>query len=169
MRLKREQWERLAAVGTIMILLLAWLFGGMRQDASTVQKLMQATPDGMVFIASKDNLWAAKPSDQDSTTNWLSIGKATGYGGPLEIVTATDTRGAISGIAVTASAETASYLQQVIGSGLVDAYVNQSVNALNHSDAITGATLTSQALQSAITSSALHTGREASGWIYRRQ
>ena len=178
MRLKRDQQEKVAIIATIILLALAWFFGGLRQDASVQQTLSQATPSGLVYTAAGENLWQAQTRDalnQNTANNktatqshtdstvplaWLSKATSVGYGGPLEVVTAIDNDGKLSGIAITASAETVSYLRQVTDSGFVDNFLNQSARQLTPVDGISGATLTSNAIQQAIITSSQHSARE---------
>ncbi|MGF1686137.1 4Fe-4S binding protein [Photobacterium japonica] len=172
MRLKRDQQEKIAIVATLVILLLAWFFGGLRQDASVQQTLSQATSSGLVYTAAGENLWQARARDNGLDVNhtqkapiaWLSRATAIGYGGPLDIVTAIDNTGKLSGIAITASAETESYLRQVTDSGFVDAFLDQNAQSLTTTlavvDGISGATLTSKAIQHAILTSSQHSARD---------
>lgn len=166
MRLKRDQQEKFAIITTAIILLLAWFFGGLRQDASIQQTLSQATEQGLIYTAAGENLWQAQsqPAATPNTpTTWLTISTAVGYGGPLDVVTAIDDAGKISGIAITASAETASYLRQVTDSGFVDRFLDADAEKIARIDAISGATLTSDALQTAIITGSQHSAREGLG------
>ncbi|WP_163922645.1 4Fe-4S binding protein [Photobacterium sp. Alg240-V54] len=168
MHLKRDLLEKVAIVATLFILFFAWLLGGLRQDSSVQKTLSQATPSGLVYTAMGQNLWQARARDSNldanNPTTWLSLATAVGYGGPLEIVTAIDNVGELTGIAITASAETESYLNQVIDSGFVDDFLNKKAQSLPLIlpivDGTSGATLTSKAIHQAILISSQHSARD---------
>ncbi len=92
---------------------------------------------------------------------YVVVGTANGYGGPLELAVAVDLEGNVVGVDFISHKESPSWMERVMGSGLLESMVGRSYAdpfvVGEDIDGVTGATYTSRALAQAV----LNGSREA--------
>lgn len=148
--------EILKKVITLLIpisLFLAWVGGEMRKQDATSTRLGQIS-SGITQVRQVDQgLYQAR---QKSSGDMLFITSESypSYGGPLTVATVVDSRKTILYAAVLEIADTRSYLEKVVGLGILDAYPGVQIDQLPEADGISGATLTSTAISRWIESAA---------------
>lgn len=161
---QRNILEKTLAIVTLLGLVLAWGLGSLRQQDHITTQLMQVVQQPMLFNELQHDVWAAKPKKTAVKSNltdsllWVGRAESVGYGGMLQTIIQVNEKQQISGIAIIQSAETPSYLKEVISNGLIDNFVDQNVAKLKQLDGITGATLTSNAINHSIIQAAKNIG-----------
>lgn len=152
--------DKLFALITLLIIISAWLGGYFWQKNRQIVELEK-------IFHSFENLQEIQPGiystyKYDSTFNsFLVFGKSKGYGGPMEILLILDSSAIISQVQITEHYETSSFLDKTIDGGLIKKYSGMQINEdLPVVDAVSGATITSNAIRDAIENGYILAGTE---------
>jgi len=111
-------------------------------------------PEADHFERQKNGIYAAWADDaEQELLGYVAIGRANGYGGPLELAVAVNLDGQITGLGVVNHKETSSWFGRVMDRGLLGtllgkSYADRFVIGADV-DGVTGATYTSRALAQA--------------------
>ncbi|WP_419835585.1 FMN-binding protein [Endozoicomonas atrinae] len=141
----RQLPEKLAVIGSIILLVIAWVLGGARLSNLETEQLSHLLPENAQIVTTdQSTLKITTNTGQD--TQWLSQGSGVGYGGKMDIALMIDDQGVIKQLAILSSRETASYLQKIIAAKFPEQVVGQSIQNILQVDAISGATLSSSAI-----------------------
>ena len=146
---RKNHLEKIASVFTVIILIAAWFLGGQRQQLNAVQQLEQATIGSSEFLPVNAGVYEGRTAEGE-LSGWYIVQSAPGYGGPLSTALSVDADGNIAGVAIVESRETSTYLEKVIDSGLVDAFIDQPISSLPDVDGVSSATLSSTAISRSI-------------------
>ncbi len=101
------------AIGATICIGIAFVLGIMGSSSSVEPALKQAVPHAYRIIAVDDVTYAAQ-DNKGETFNYIALGEAIGYGGPMTLAVATDLKGDITGIAVVEHRETPAWFDRVI-------------------------------------------------------
>jgi hypothetical protein len=151
--LKRRR-ERLFAVITLVVIIAAWIIGGLRAEADLLPALQQAMP-GAGHIERLDNgiFGAYVDETRSDLLGYVAIAEANGYGGPLMLAVSVDSAGVVNGVVIADHKETPSWINKVSSAGYIDSLVEKPYtdpfNVEDDLDVVTGATYTSKALAEA--------------------
>lgn len=144
--------DRAIAVASILLIIVAWFIGSYRENTDIGPYLHQAIPEAERIEPSTNGNYAAYNKEQ--LIGYISIGVASGYGGPIRMAVATDIEGLITNIIVVRHLETPSFFYKVDKNGLILRLMGKSYNdAFNLDvdvDGVSGATYTSQGIANAV-------------------
>ncbi|WP_462325568.1 FMN-binding protein [Desulfoplanes sp.] len=143
-----DWWLGLAAIVCIII---AGIIGYTRSSNGIEPALKRAVPAAERFERLDESTFAAYDGHASETfLCYVSIGTASGYGGPLDMAVATDLNGTITGLAVVDHKETPRWFERVRDSGFMETLLGKSYAdsfALGDDvDGVSGATYTSRAM-----------------------
>ena len=147
-RLKRE---RILGVAGLALLAAAWVVGAARAKSDLMPAVRQAMPEAEHFERQNGNYAAWADSAKGNLLGHVTIGMASGYGGPLTLaVASTHPNGEIVGVAIAGHKETSAWMTRVEKSGLLKSLVGKShqdgFELGRDIDGVTGATYTSRAI-----------------------
>lgn len=95
-----------------------------------------------------------KASTQNNSNLFISIGKAKGYEGPIQLALISDSSGQIIDVSIIGHTETPSYFNKVIKAKFTDQFFHQPIHDIlqykNMPDAVSGATYTSLGISNAV-------------------
>ncbi len=150
--LDMELWLALLA---IVCIIGAAVVGYLQSSGSIEPALRQAVPDAVRFEKINDAVYASySAEDKDSFLNYISLGEANGYGGPMVLAVATDLKGTVTGIGVVEHRETPSWFKKVMEYGFLGTLLGKKYSDSfvidEDVDAVSGATLTSRGMANAV-------------------
>ncbi len=146
-----EFWLALLAIACIIVA----AFIGYNQSSGSIEPaLRQAVPDAVRFEKLDDITYASYSSEEEeSFLNYISLGEANGYGGPMTLAVATNLEGEITGIGVVEHRETPSWFKKVSDHDFLSTLLGKSYDDAfvigEDVDAVGGATLTSRGMANA--------------------
>jgi len=144
--------DRLLGIFAILTIVAAYFLGLTRARADVMPYLMQALPSAERFEPFSSDTFSAYASSR--VIGYVSIGKAVGYGGPLEVAVAVDLDGNVTGVSVIDQKETPSFFRRVDRGDLVESLLGKSYQDPFHLgqdvDGVSGATYTSRAIAQAV-------------------
>ncbi len=147
--------QKVLAILTLVLLAGAWVAGSMRATGAESARLANISPDIVGIQKAGDNLYTAQrkgapqpvpPADQF----YIAIAEHPGYGGPLHMAVVVNGEKRIEHVAVLQSADTSTYISKVVSMNVLDAFLGKSVDAMPKVDTISGATLSSTAIITAV-------------------
>jgi uncharacterized protein with FMN-binding domain len=143
--------ERAIAVASIILIAAAWVLGYTLENADIKPYLHQAMPTAERIEKSTNGNYAAYSSGQ--LTGYISVGEASGYGGPMSLAVATDLQGMITGITVIRHRETPSWFKRIQENGFSSRLIGKSYSDQfklgSDIDGVSGATYTSRGIANA--------------------
>lgn len=139
----------------IVTIVAAWIIGGLLNETDITPHLQVAMPAADTFRKIDDTTYAAWTQQSDETLlGYVAVGEATGYGGPMQVAVAVDLDGVVMGVEIIDDKETPSFLQRVLDSDLVAAFLGKSYDDAfelgEDVDGITGATYTTRAIAESV-------------------
>ena len=151
-RQQKQKRERLFIVGTVMLVVAAWIYGFLTSGASVTPMVPMVLP-GATSIQTNSQLFVGY--DEGGTlVGYAAVGSAPGYGGPIEMLVGIDPEGNILGVTVVEQRESPGFFRLVESSDLVTGYAGQPLNAPlqlgGDLDAVTGATVSAEGIASAV-------------------
>lgn len=143
---KSKNREKIFSVASILLLILAWYLGGLRTNNSQAQFFEHISSADSQLVEVSANLYRLVGTDGDKeSAKWVSFGSGVGYGGELTVGAVFTHTGGIETISLLSSKETSSYFDKVVEEKLPEALLNKTIKTSLTVDAVTGATLTSDA------------------------
>jgi hypothetical protein len=115
-RHRRSTADRVAAVGAIGSLVVAWIVGAAFTRTDVKPHLTRALPGAERFVPAAQDSWVALRDGEG--VGFVALGEASGYGGPVTLAVAVDEDATVLGIAIVEHRETPSFFGRVTGSGL---------------------------------------------------
>lgn len=159
-RRRRERTERLLAGLTVLLLLGAWVFGAYRLGADHATYLAQALP-AAEFFERRGDLWLGTRTAADggeTLVGYVGLGEAPAYGGPLEMMVAINTAGEVAGVVVVQHRDTPSFFHKLAANDFFDQLLGKPITddfmVGEDLDAVTGATISSEGVATAVRRSA---------------
>ncbi|GLO63513.1 hypothetical protein MACH09_40210 [Vibrio sp. MACH09] len=158
---KTKTAEKVSAIVSILILITAWWFGGVKLSENQLATLNSLTGENQTLVKVEENLYQVL--ENDVSVSWLGIGQGIGYGGEIEVAVRIDNQGEINQISILSIKDTSSYITKVIEHGFVDKFFSFSANEPADVDAVSGATISSTGMLNAFNSSIELIGTKVSG------
>lgn len=148
--------ERIAGSVVLTTIIIAWIVGASRKSMDPGPFLREALPGAVVFEPAGAGIYAGRnPGDsRNPTVGYVTVGRASGYGGPMRVAVGVDMEGRVRGLAIIDHKETAPFLDKVkarnypgalIGKSFADAFAPN-----NDVDAVSGATASLTALLTSV-------------------
>lgn len=139
--------------GIFVLIVLANIIGSHRHTASEQQLVESFFPAGQYNLHKEnDNKWILYEGGP-LPTGYLYIGEGKGYNGTVGVYAHTDTTGQIIDLELARHSETPSYVDRIISNGFLKRAVNFNIREFAHNeplDAVSGATVTSNAILQAV-------------------
>lgn len=146
-----------------LALLLAWAGGQSRSTEATINQLQNISSDFSQIVQIGDNLYQTQSKRDPQDTLYIVHLSQPSYGGPMEVAAVVDSSRTIRYTAILNSSDTSSYLEKVIRMGFLDLFIDQPLGQFPQVDAISGATLSSTAINRGIEAAAQKIGAEKFG------
>ena len=162
----RSKWRynEILAIIVVLWFVVAWFIGKQRASTDLDPFISLAFPGVVEIIPSSNNIIEVKSAEGD-LLGYISMGEASGYGGPLSVVVAVDSSGNTSSLAVENHRETPTFFNKTIKSNLLDALVKTNVadpiKLDEDIDGVSGATYTARAIIQSAQQAVHNVGREA--------
>lgn len=144
--------EKIAALGSLCILIAAWWLGGIEISERQITLLNSLANSNQQLLKVDDDLY--KVVEFNDQIAWLGVGKGVGYGGELTVAVKMDMDGTVHQTSIVSIKDTASYISKVIDSGFVHQFLDISGKKTLSVDAVSGATLSSNGIMHAINTAA---------------
>ena len=155
---RNNNFDKFVSVFSILALAFAWYLGGQRSNHSQTQffdsiltsdeQLIEVAPQLYRIVTTIES--SSDPETTQASSKWVSFGKGVGYGGELTVGAVFTPHGDIETIALLSSKETTSYFAKVVEQKLPESLLELNIKTALSADAVTGATLTSEAYTQAI-------------------
>ncbi|MFC1555780.1 FMN-binding protein [candidate division KSB1 bacterium] len=139
-------------LAVVLILIVSFFIGKSRTEFDLIPHLSEVFPDAATFEQT-DGIYSAF-SEKNELLGWIGTGSASGYGGPLLVITGIDTAGTILGSKVVEHKETpifiriarvADYLKSLAGTSFREAEFDYDAVV-----SVSGATKTANAIEKSI-------------------
>ncbi|MBU2646560.1 4Fe-4S binding protein [bacterium] len=134
-------------------LALAWVGGEMRKQGEMGRRLSHISADITQVRQLDQDLYQARRKSTGDTL-FITSDSYPSYGGPLTVATAVDKQKTILYTAILESTDTRSYLEKVVGFGILNVYTGVRIDQMPKLDGISGATISSTAITRGIEASA---------------
>jgi hypothetical protein len=153
----------LIALAAIVALGGALWFGRTRTAPDLTDSIRQIFPQAATFVE-QSGIFRVY-DDEDRLIGWVAGGSASGYGGPMLVVTGIDTLGAVAGVEVVEQRETPIFWRMARASDYFTAIAGARFDAVNYDYpdvvGVTGATISSDAVVASIRASVAEVAGEA--------
>ena len=151
---KRRRTERILAVGALVLIGIALVLSSIRAESDLLSVLQQAVPEAELLERQADGVYAAwADGDRQELIGYVAVGRASGYGGPLDLAVVVDPEGQIIGLQVVSHKETQSWYDRVADrnfeAGLLGKSYTDEFRLGADVDSVTGATYTARAFAEA--------------------
>lgn len=152
--IRRRRTERLLALAALLLMVVVWVLGALRAEASLMPAVQQAIPDAGYFERKADGFYEAYSDEsKQELLGYVAIGEADGYGGPLTLAVGVDSNGQVLGAVIADHKETSAWMAKVAKGNLLESLVgktyDQPFTLGEDMDGVTGATYTSKAVAAA--------------------
>lgn len=152
---RTKTWERWLGIAAIVTIVVAWFIGYAQANAEIESFLYQAMPNASRIEKINGDTWTAYTTNSpEELAGYITIGEASGYGGPMKVAVATDLDGNVLGLSVAEQRETPSWFKRVADSDYIEKLFGKSYTDAfelgNDIDGVTGATYTSRAIADAV-------------------
>jgi NosR/NirI family nitrous oxide reductase transcriptional regulator len=151
MKVRKSKWKynELLAIGVVIWFAIAWFIGKQKSSENLVPFLTKAIPEAVDFKKTSGNVSQAIDSN-GKILGYISVGEASGYGGPLDVVVAIDSIGNTTSLAISTHRETPTFFDKTIKTDLLKKLVKTNANDLikldEDIDGVAGATYTARAI-----------------------
>lgn len=148
---EKPKWKynEILAILVVIWFVVAWFIGKQKASGSLEPFISMAFPEAVDTNNSSNNVIEARSGD-GIILGYISVGEASGYGGPLGVVLAMDTAGNTSSLAVVNHRETPTFFDKTLKSGilkkLVKTKTDDRIKMDEDIDGLAGATYTARAL-----------------------
>lgn len=162
---KRIRKETIITGLGVLLLLVAFIYQHFADRQDILNLVQQGEPSAGKLAELKGDypsyqLW----DEQGKLLGYGVIGHASGYGGQLDILTIVRENGQIKNVALLQHYETPSYLNRVLASGILEAFAGKNIrDNLRDFDAVSGATITREAILNAVGKSTAQIGNQHLG------
>ncbi|MBK8986563.1 MAG: FMN-binding protein [Chloroflexi bacterium] len=151
-RQKQQRREHFLIVGTVLLVVIAWLYGYLTAGAD-VSPLVENVLPGAASIQFTDGLFVGYDAD-GNLVGYAAAGSAPGYSGPIVMLVGVDPDGNLLGVMVVEQSESPGFFRLVDNSDLLSSYANKPLTAPlqlgEDLDAVTGATVSAEGVASAV-------------------
>lgn len=144
--------DRMLAVASLILIVIAWAIGSYQENTDIGPYLNLAMPNADRIESSKNGNYVGYANDE--ILGYISVGVASGYGGPVQMAVATDLQGVVTGLSLVRHIETPSFFERVAKDGLVPRLIGKTYSddfkLGKDVDGISGATYTSQGIAESV-------------------
>ena len=150
----RRRRERIFAVISLVVIVVAWIIGGLRTASNVWPAIEAALPSANHFEHINPVLFVGYTDESNTDLQgYVAISQAKGYGGPLTLAVAVDSEGTVLGMAIADHKETPSWVKKVMAARFMETLMTKPYTdpfQLGQDvDGVTGATYTTRAMAEA--------------------
>lgn len=142
----RLDLKKVAALGSLLIVVLAWTGGSLRAKDAAVSRLEHISENIIDLRKVDDSLYEGRKKDDPESPVYIAVESVPSYGGPLTAAVVVNENKQVELTAVLESTDTSTYLEKVAGSGVLDAFIGAFIDKMPDVDAVSGATISSTAV-----------------------
>jgi len=150
----RERTDLIAGVLALILIIIVWFLGSLRAEMDLMPVIIETAGDNSSVINIDDGIWKAEDPGRNTEYILIATGTGQGYGGELNAFTTSGPDGRIDRIIIYDHRETESFLKKVNRKKLLSQFTGQMINSAfrvgEDINAISGATLTSNAIAEAV-------------------
>ena len=151
-RQKQQRWEHWLIVGTVLLLVIAWIVGYLTAGTDVLPLVQDVLP-GATSIKPVNDLFVGYDAD-GNLVGYAGDGSAPGYGGPVVVLVGVDPAGNILNVIVVEERESPGFFRLVKNSDLLPNYATMPITSPlqlgEDLDAVTGATVSAEGIASAV-------------------
>ncbi|MGQ9573403.1 MAG: FMN-binding protein [Anaerolineae bacterium] len=151
-RRRRLSQQRLLASLTLLLVLIAWLYGYLAGGNDIAALVADVVPGAVRVERRGDLLRAFAPGGV--LLGYVGLGRASGYGGPVEVLVGVSPEGQVLSLRVVGHHETPGFFRLLDSQGFYAQFPGRTIDAPLRPgvdlDAVSGATLSSEAVASAV-------------------
>lgn len=149
---KRLVLPRQLLIGSILLAVIAWLFGHFSNDTNVLPSVPDVIP-GATRVEQRGNLFIGV-DPQGNILGYAATGQGQGYAGPIEMLVGVDVNGEITGVNIIVQRETPGFFRLILENEFVSQFVGlqyQDPLRLNSDlDAVSGATVSAEGIATSI-------------------
>ncbi len=137
--------DKILAILSLFIMIACFALGNMRNQSLIGGQIESIVPNYESYSELDTDLYQVNTKDG----NHLYMATAThpGYAGAMNMGIIVDPIGTILQVAILSTPDTAPYIAQVLDAKIPDAYLDNKIDSLPNPDAVSGATLSSDAIK----------------------
>lgn len=129
---------------SLALVVAAWFGGSLRQMDAVEARVRAIRPDITAIQKMEPGLYEGRNAQNQPL--YIALESHPGYGGPVLMAIVVNTEKRIETVAIVESAETGPYLTKIIEAAVPDAFLGGSIDKLPHVHAVSGATMSSEAV-----------------------
>jgi hypothetical protein len=148
--------ERISAIAALIILLAAWIAGGVRSKGATLERIGNISEEIVDVRQVGPSVYEGHRRGDAGDKLCIAVAEHPGYGGPVQVAVVMNSAGIIERIALVDTTDTTTYVSRVLDAAVLDAFLGTSASRPPKVDAVTGATLSSTAMIKAANKAAAH-------------
>lgn len=152
LRQQKVRRDRLFLVGTVLVVVVAWIIG-YRTSGADIAPLAAEILPGATQVRQEGQLYIGL-NGEGQIVGYAAAAGAPGYSGPIEMLVAIDPAGQIQGVQVVSQSESPGFFRLVTGSDLLEDYSQKAFDdplQLDEDlDAVSGATLSAEGVAAAV-------------------
>lgn len=143
---QRNRRDRWLMVGTVTVILAAWLYGYFNSGVDAATQVNKVLPTAATINRS-GNIFIGRGADGE-IVGYAGVGSGTGYGGPMQVIVGVDPAGNILGVEMVEDRESPGFFRLVRNSKLFESYnegqITDPLRIGQDLDTITGATMSAE-------------------------
>lgn len=138
--------ERILAVATLCILLAAWVAGGVRSEGASLGRIKNISSEIENVRQVRPSVFEGNRKGDSADKLYIGLAEHPSYGGTLQVAVVVNMDEVIERVALVQTTDTTTYIDRVLGDGVLDAFLGAPDTDLPQVDAVSGATLSSSAM-----------------------
>ncbi len=139
----KKNAEKIVAVLSLMLLVMVWGAGLLKGQEAFESQISTMLPNLTQVTNIAENLYEV---DTEEEKLYISLAQHVGYAGPMQICIIVDSNGIIRTLALIKSPDTTTYIATILNAKLPNTFIGQNIVNLKKPDAISNATLSSNAI-----------------------
>ena len=142
------QIEKLVGIFSLIPLIFSVIFGFLKDQNIGYKLIQDFIPNTKNILHYTDNIY--KVIAGNNIPFYVSFASHVGYAGPMQLAIIVDKEKKINTVVLIKSPDTKPYLDKILENKLPNHYLNQEITHIDAPDAISGATLSSNAIINAV-------------------
>ena len=139
-------------IGTVVLIVAAWLYGYLNTGTDAAALAGDVLP-GAATINRSGELFVGRDAAGD-LVGYAGVGRATGYGGPMEVIVGVDLAGNILGVVMVEERESPGFFRLVRNSKLFESFsasqITDPLQLGEDLDSISGATMSAEGVANGV-------------------
>lgn len=148
--MSRKPIERILAIASLCIIIAAWVAGGVRSEGASLERIRNISSEIEGVKQVRPSVYEGHRKGKPDDKLYIGLAEYPSYGGPLQVAVVVNSDEVIERVALVQTTDTSTYIKRVLGDGVLDAFLGASSSKLPHVDAVSGATLSSNAMRKGV-------------------